>query len=107
MIKLRYTGEARQQLRDIKEHIAKGSKKSASNHLVQIKSKIELIGKFPFIGKVNATMNVETIRDYIVLGYKVIYKINKNSISVLAIYKYIDFDETLLDIQKINKKSKS
>ena len=42
-------------------------------------------------------MNIETIRDYVVLGYKVIYKINKNSISVLAVYKYIDFDETLLD----------
>ena len=97
MIKLRYTGEARQQLRDIKEHIAKGSQKNASNHLVQIKNKIELIGKFPFIGKVNTTMNIEAIRDYIVLGYKVIYKINKNSITVLAVYKYIDFDEILLD----------
>jgi len=97
MIKLRYTGEARQQLKDIKEHIAKSSQENASNHLVQIKNKIELIGKFPFIGKVNTTMNIETIRDYVVLGYKVIYKINKNSITVLAVYKYIDFDETLLN----------
>ncbi len=98
MIKLRYTGQARQHLKDIKEHIAKSNQRNASNHLVQIKNKIELVGKFPFIGKVNTTMNIETIRDYIVLGYKVIYKINKNSITVLAVYKYIDFDETLLDI---------
>ena len=38
-------------------------------------------------------MNMHNIRDFIVFGYKVIYKINKESITVLAIYKYIDFDE--------------
>jgi len=42
-------------------------------------------------------MNVETIRDYVVLGYKVIYKNNKKSIIILAVYKYIDFDEALLE----------
>ena len=97
MIEIRYTRESKKQLADIKDHIAKSSQKSAISHLVKIKSKIELIGKFPFIGKVNATMNLETIRDYIVLGYKVIYKLNKKSITVLAVYKYIDFDEALLD----------
>ncbi len=96
MIKIRYTDEAKNQLAEIKDHIAQSSQKSAINHLVKIKSKIELIGKFPFIGKANATMNIETIRDYIVLGYKVIYKLNKKSITILAVYKYIDFDETLL-----------
>ena len=98
MIKIRYTREAKEQLSEIKEHIAKSSQKSAISHLINIKNKIELIGKFPFIGRVNATMNVETIRDYIVLGYKVIYKLNKESITVLAVYKYIDFDETLLGV---------
>ena len=87
----------KRQLFEIKEHISKDSKNIAIKHLLNIESKIELIGKFPFIGKVNATMNVETIRDYVVFGYKVIYKINKKSIIILAVYKYIDFDEALLD----------
>lgn len=38
-------------------------------------------------------MNMPHIRDYVVLGYKVIYKINKENITILAIYKYIDFNE--------------
>lgn len=97
MIKIRYSSGAKQQLFEIKEHISKDSKNIAIKHLLNIKSKIELIGKFPFIGKVNATMNVETIRDYVVLGYKVIYKINKKSIIILAVYKYINFDEALLE----------
>ena len=97
MIKIRYTREVKQQLADIKEHISKGSQKNAIKHLLHIKSKIELLGKFPFIGKVNATMNIEAVREYIVLGYKVIYKINNKSITVLAVYKYINFDEALLE----------
>ena len=96
MIKIRYSTEAKRQLFEIKEHISKDSENIARKHLLNIKSKIELIGKFPFIGKVNATMNVETIRDYVVLGYKVIYKINNKSIIILAVYKYMNFDEALL-----------
>jgi hypothetical protein len=38
-------------------------------------------------------MNMHHIRDYVVLGYKVNYKINKENITILAIYKYIDFNE--------------
>jgi len=30
------------------------------------------------------------------LGYKVIYKINRNDIVILAIYKHMSFDERLL-----------
>jgi hypothetical protein len=36
-------------------------------------------------------MNLKRIRDFVVFGYKVIYKINAESITVLAIYKNIDF----------------
>ena len=98
MNRIIYPAEAKKQLSDIKEYISKDSNSNAARYLRKIKHKIELIGKFPFIGKVNATMNVDHIRDYVVLGYKVIYKINKKSITILAIYKHIDFDEGYLDI---------
>lgn len=48
---------------------------------------------YPYIGKVNATMNLKSIRDFVVFGYKIIYKINSKAITILAIYKHIDFDE--------------
>jgi hypothetical protein len=44
-------------------------------------------------------MNLDYIRDYIIFGYKVIYKVNKRSITILAIYKYIDFDESEMDME--------
>jgi len=97
MNKIIYPREVKEQLLAIKEYISKDSNRNAARYLIKIKQKIELVSKFPFIGKINATMNVDYIRDYIVLGYKVIYKVNKKSITILAIYKHIDFDEAFLN----------
>ena len=92
-----YSKSVKEQLLNIKEYIAKDNKRVAIEYLKKIKSKIEILGKYPYIGKVNASMDNHKIRDFVVLGYKVIYKINEKSITILAIYKYVDFDESALD----------
>ena len=92
-MKIIYSAEVKIQLQNIKEFIALDNKKRAISYLKKIKEKIEILGKYPYIGKVNATMDNANIREFVILGYKVIYKINENSLTVLAIYKYIDFDE--------------
>lgn len=93
-----YSKQAKEQLYNIKRYISRDSNISANNYLVKIKNKIEILREYPYIGKVNTTFNVENIRDFIVFGYKVIYKINKTSIVILAIYKYIDFNEKSINI---------
>lgn len=96
-MKLLYSQEAKEQLRNIKEYISKDNKEYARQYLIKIKSKLEILENYPYVGKVNATFNMENIREFVVLGYKVIYKINQNSVYIMAIYKYIDFDETKID----------
>ncbi len=95
-MKILYTALAKEQLRNIKAYIAEENPQRATQYLARIKKKIELLGKFPYIGKINATMDHEAIREFVILGYKVIYKINQKSITILALYKYIDFDEASL-----------
>lgn len=97
MMKIYYSEQSKKQLYCIKEYIAKDNKDIAAKYLLKIKEKIELIGKYPYVGKMNSSMNLEYIRDFIVYGYKVIYKLNKKSILILAVYKYIDFDENELN----------
>jgi plasmid stabilization system protein ParE len=92
-MKIIYSADVKIQLQNIKEFIALDNKRRAIEYLKKIKEKIEILGKYPYIGKVNATMDSANIREFIILGYKVIYKINEKSIIILAIYKYIDFDE--------------
>ena len=92
-MKIIYSAEVKIQLQNIKEFIALDNKRQAIAYLKKIKEKIEILGKYPYIGKVNATMDNANIREFVILGYKVIYKINEKSITILAIYKYIDSDE--------------
>lgn len=91
-----YTQLARTQLGEIKAYIAKESPSIAASHLRQIKQKIELLIDFPYLGRANTTFGIESIRDLVVLGYKIIYKIESDAIVVLTVYRYVDFDERRL-----------
>ncbi len=91
---LRYSKQAVAQLHDIEAYIAQDSKVVAVRFLEKIKNKLELLIDFPYMGKVNATANRDDIRELVTFGYKTIYKINEQSITILAIYKYINFDES-------------
>ena len=55
--------------------------------------------QYPYIGKVNVTFDDESIREFVLDGIRIIYKIYPKSVGVLMMYKYIDFDEESLDPQ--------
>ncbi|HEY9018516.1 type II toxin-antitoxin system RelE/ParE family toxin [Thiomicrospira sp.] len=95
-MKIIYTKQAQTQLKAIKAFVAKDNLSAATTHLLQIKSKIELLADFPFIGQINPILNKQAVRDWVILGYKVIYKVSENQLVILAIYKNIDFDESAL-----------
>lgn len=95
-MKIIYTKQAQTQLKGIKAFIAKDNASAAEAHLLQIKSKIELLADFPFIGQVNPLLNQQAVRDWVIFGYKVIYKVNEKQVVILAIYKNIDFDDSTL-----------
>ena len=97
-MKIIYSKQVKEQLYSIKEYISQDNKTIATEYLSRIKYKIEMLQNYPYIGKVNATFNMNNIRDFVVFGYKVIYKINKESLTILAIYKYMDFNEKQIDL---------
>lgn len=53
----------------------------------------------PYVGKVNTTFDDETIREIVLDGIKIIYKIYPKSVVVLMIYRYIDFNESNIDTE--------
>lgn len=99
IMKIIYSKQAKDQLYSIKEYIAQDNKVVAIEYLSRIKHKIEMLKDYPYIGKINTTFNMEYIREFVVFGYKVIYKINKKSLTILAIYKYINFDEKQINFE--------
>ena len=76
-MKLLYSQEAKKKKKNIKEYISKDNKDVAVQHLLKIKLKLEILQDYPYIGKVNSTFNIENIREFVVFGYKIIYKINQ------------------------------
>ncbi len=102
-MKIIYSKQAKEQLYNIKEYIAQDNKTIAIEYLLRIKYKIEILRHYPYIGKMNATFNMNHIRDFVVFGYKIIYKINKESLIILAIYKHIDFNEKQINLEDKNK----
>lgn len=90
---LSFSNLSREHLKAIECYIAGDNPQKAKKHLSQIISKMEIFLSFPYIGKVNAVYNIESVREFVVMGYKVIYQIRKNDILILAVYKYINFDE--------------
>jgi len=95
-MKIMYTKQAPIQLKEGKAFIAKDKPRAAKTHLLQIESKMELLADLPFIGQINPIRNKQSVRDWVVLGYKVIYKVSENQLVILAIYKNIDFDDSTL-----------
>jgi len=60
-MKIIYSAQAKEQLNQIKSYISKDNPKVAINYLLKVKSKIELLGKYPYIGKINSVYNLENI----------------------------------------------
>lgn len=97
-MKIIYANQAKEQLYKIKEYIALDNQKVAIEYLTKIKNKIEILATYPYIGKMNTALNVQNIRDFVAFGYKIIYKINKETITILAIYKHMDFHEKNINL---------
>jgi plasmid stabilization system protein ParE len=93
---VRFSKDSKEYLKSIKKYISKDSKSIAVQYVSKLTTKIKTLLQYPKIGQISKIYNDEVIREIFVDGYKVIYKINDNSILVLMIYKNIDFDESSL-----------
>ena len=84
----------------IRHYIAQDSPTVALHYLSRIKGGIERLADFPYFGKINATFDRPSIREWVVLGYKTIYQIDESEIINLAIYKHVDFDEANIQLDE-------
>jgi len=94
-----FSHDAKEFIFKLKEHISINSLSRARQYTVKLVSRIRDMLQHPYIGKINTTFDDESIREIVVDGMKVIYKIYPNSIAIVMIYKYIDLDESKLDIE--------
>ena len=77
----------------LKSHISLDNPSRAKSYTTKLVMRIKDMLQYPYIGKVNTTFDDESIREIILDGIKIIYKIYPNSVGVVMLYRYIDFNE--------------
>lgn len=98
-MKVNFSHDSKEFLFKLKSHISKDNPSQAKSYTIKLVARIKNMLEHPYIGKINTTFDDESIREIILDGMKIIYKIYPNSVGVLMIYKYIDLDESSLEIE--------
>lgn len=98
-MKINFSHDSKEFIFKLKSHIALDNPSRAKSYTIKLVLWIKEMLQYPYIGKVNATFDDESIREIILDGMKIIYKIYPKSVAVVMIYKYIDLDESNIEIE--------
>ncbi|MBL4730701.1 MAG: type II toxin-antitoxin system RelE/ParE family toxin [Sulfurimonas sp.] len=98
-MRVNFSHDSKESIFTLKNHISKDNPSRAKQYTVKLVQRIRDMLGHPYIGKVNATFDDDTVREIVLDGMKIIYKIYPNSIAVLMIYRYIDFDESSMEVK--------
>lgn len=95
-MKVSFSKDAKDFLLSNKKYISKDNPTVARSYTEKLINRIVDMLQFPNIGKINTIFDNESIREISLDGMKIIYKKYPNSVVVLMVYRYINFDELKL-----------
>ena len=87
MVRINWTFQARDDLRNIADYISNDSKRYARLQVVRLKNKTHLLKSHIRIGRIVPEINIENIRELIEGNYRIIYKIvSEKRIDILTVH---------------------
>ncbi len=87
MVRINWTFQAKDDLKDIAEYISKDSKRYAKLQVTRLKTRTRVLKTQTRSGKIVSEINRENIRELIEGSYRIIYKIvEDNRIDILTIH---------------------
>lgn len=87
MVRIIWTEQAVNDLKEIYEFIAQDSKLYAKRQIFNIRKKTQILKTSKYIGKVVEELGIPVIREIVEGNYRIIYKINNQSeIAILTIH---------------------
>jgi plasmid stabilization system protein ParE len=98
-MKINFSKDSKDFLLNLKEYISQDNPIRARQYTTKLVTRISEMLQYPYIGKINTSFDDESIREIVIDGMKIIYKIHPKSVAVLMIYKYIDFDEKTIEVK--------
>lgn len=98
-MKINFSHDSKEFIFKLQSHISKDNPSRVRQYTAKLISRITDMLQYPYIGKVNITFDDESVREIILDGMKIIYKIYPKSVVILMIYRYIDFEESSVEIE--------
>jgi plasmid stabilization system protein ParE len=86
MKKLAWTDESLDDLRAIRDFIARDSPTAAISFLGRLVESTERLQQFPYLGSVVVELRREDVREFLVGNYRVIYRLKDDGVRVWAVY---------------------
>ena len=84
-MKILWTEPGLDDLRAIRDYIAKDSETYAANFVESVLSAVEQLSEFPRMGRIVPEADVPDIRELIFRGYRIIYHVHQSAIHILAV----------------------
>ena len=87
MVEVKWTDQSLEDIHNIAEYIAADSEKFASIQVEKFFERVEVLNKYPTVGKVVPEVGKQNIRELISGNYRIIYKIiSKSRIDILTVH---------------------
>ncbi|WP_182870321.1 type II toxin-antitoxin system RelE/ParE family toxin [Rhodopirellula sp. JC639] len=84
--KVFWTRQAREDLRAIRDHIARDAPATASAYLRNLRSSVGRLKQFPFSGEVVPEIGREELREVLQGSYRIIYRVSERRVDILAVF---------------------
>ncbi len=87
MVRINWTFQAKEDLKNIAEYISNDSKRYAKLQVLRLKNKTGILKSHIRIGRIVPETNIENIRELIEGNYRIIYKIvSQEQVDILTIH---------------------
>jgi toxin ParE1/3/4 len=86
MVKIIWTLQAIEDLKNIHDYIAVESKVYANSMVAKIMTRVHQLERFPESGKIVPEFEQKTIKELIEGNYRIIYKIHPNHIGIVRVH---------------------
>lgn len=86
-MKLRWTRQAEQQLVEIGRFIARDKPGAARRWVEVLRRRAAVAAERPLAGRVVPELSQDDIREVIVRGYRIVYRVGENAVDILTIFE--------------------
>ncbi len=82
---IRWTEPSLDDLRAIRDYIARDSETYAADFVASILLAVERLSTFPRLGRVVPEADSPDLRELIFRGYRIIYRVDRNAVQILSV----------------------